>query len=705
MAQYAMWCPCFVMYNHNQLVIMKKVLMMLCSLLLLACSKEDIPQSEHEQTASTTAELDISADLSGLRALDFKLKNGKVALDLGDKTEIPVWTAIYVASDGLYNAQPVYSKLLMWQIDKDDRTKIHYKGPLELRLANSTRCWISAVIVPEDAKHGLFEWNSNGNKFIANHWVEWYSSLGDKLRPVSETKKVSINAPYMMRTELTTVPDPREGVLKLVYSNDRPASERKFKPKGYFLRFKIQNKFDHEVKIEKLRSYAHTNNPGFTSSKLAVILASAYNGERGKTHGGNPGVGFATFKDFGFDVPGGVITIPANGESDETFLLYLPEFDKDFMHLFRLDIIPSSGTTFQDAYYTPPLLTKEAEAYTTGKVYDVKLVLRRLPNPLTLISKFPLDKTGNNFVKSPTESYTGNYDDTFSSVGYYTFEEAEARFARAKQYANGGNTKWHMPTTGEMGLIFGAYFYPKESPGEEWVQIGKQRFWSNAYYKKYQSQSGKFLDFYALRFCKITDEQRGQGRLFIGPGVSRGDSYSSHKRGKYALTDNSMRYAFRYYYDEVKKLLTIKAKYVGEAPNIRTVDDIQDKNYYGGEIDWSTVSEELTLPLYGIEIAEVHGQKIGDHTYRSPGRPHYGWMSWDKDSFEVEPGETLGVAFYSPIARYNYDLKRGDYVSDTFLFAPRSVDVGSILAIHYYNQNYDPKKYLAVPVYLFKEFN
>ena len=189
MAQYAMWCPCFVMYNHNQLVIMKKVLMMLCSLLLLACSKEDIPQSEHEQTASTTAELDISADLSGLRALDFKLKNGKVALDLGDKTEIPVWTAIYVASDGLYNAQPVYSKLLMWQIDKDDRTKIHYKGPLELRLANSTRCWISAVIVPEDAKHGLFEWNSNGNKFIANQ-----SSVNPKIKQLSEGGNMKLSS-------------------------------------------------------------------------------------------------------------------------------------------------------------------------------------------------------------------------------------------------------------------------------------------------------------------------------------------------------------------------------------------------------------------------------------------------------------------------------------------------------------------------------
>ena len=33
MARIAMWCPCFVMYNHKQLVIMKKVLLALFALL------------------------------------------------------------------------------------------------------------------------------------------------------------------------------------------------------------------------------------------------------------------------------------------------------------------------------------------------------------------------------------------------------------------------------------------------------------------------------------------------------------------------------------------------------------------------------------------------------------------------------------------------------------------------------------------------
>ena len=241
---------------------------------------------------------------------------------------------------------------------------------------------------------------------------------------------------------------------------------------------------------------------------------------KGKTF--HPAAQNFSYEDFEFDVPGGVITIPARGESSETFLTYIGGFpdrdviSKDHMYIYRVDAIPSSETTFQEGYCTLPMLTKDPDEYISGKVYDTKLTLQRLPNPLTLISKFPLDKTGNNFVKSPTESYTGDYDDTFNSVGYYLFDEAEARFAQAKQYANGGNSKWYIPTSWEMSLIFGDYLNLRRdgssAPDEEEIQIGQQHFWANAYHKVH-SQSG-ITDIYALRVCELTHLQ-GAGKIFI----------------------------------------------------------------------------------------------------------------------------------------------------------------------------------------------
>ena len=710
MARIAMWCPCFVMYNHNQLVIMKKVLMMLCSLLLLACSKEDIPQSKSKQTTPITAELDISADFSGLRALDFKLKNGKVKLDLEGKTEVPVWTAIYPKG----SATPLYSKLLMWQIDKDDRTQIHYRGSITLDALNvplgSSEYTLSAVIVPEDATES---YGKHGGGHVHAHILFWDNPNGHKLHPISETEKASISAPYVMLTDLVAVPDPRYGGqrAKLLYNDSQPASARKFKPKGVFFRFKIKNTFDHEVKIKKLRSYIHPGLNGLISTHAGVVISDILYGMKGKTF--HPAAQNFSYEDFEFDVPGGVITIPARGESHETFLTYIGGFpdrgviSKDHMYIYRVDAIPSSETTFQEGYCTLPMLTKEPDEYISGKVYDTKLILQRFPNPLTLISKFPLDKTGNNFVKSPTESYTGDYDDTFNSVGYYLVDEAEARFAQAKQYANGGNSKWYIPTSWEMSLIFGDYLNLRRdgssAPDEEEIQIGQQHFWANAYYKVH-SQSG-ITDIYALRFCELTHLQ-GAGKIFIS--TTRGMTSSRSIRGSYFLTDNIMRYAFRYHYDESKKLFVIQAKYVGEDPNITTVDDIQDLSYSGGKIDWSTVSEKLTLPLYGTELAEIGGSAIGSHTTLSPGRPHYGWMAWNRDSFDMDPGRTEpGVTFFSPMARVS-NFPHAGY-RNQLLFSPKSQTPSMIYDIYHYNipahNASQPKTYIRVPVYLFKQLN
>ncbi|WP_277086355.1 hypothetical protein [Porphyromonas catoniae] len=685
---------------------MKKVLMMLCSLLLLACSKEDIPQSERKQTTPVTAELDISADWSRFRALDFKLKNGKVALDLGDKTEIPVWTAIYRKG----NNKAIYSKLLMWQIDKDDRTQIHYRGPITLHAEDvplgspNLQYTLAAAIVPEDAKEYYWEVNGVGK----GHRLGWREPNGDKLRPISETEKVSISAPYLMETKLDVVPDPKYSGRrpKLLYTNSQPASVRRFKPRGVFLRFKIQNKFNHEVTIEKVRNYYNLYSSGMLAHGTSIEIAATWP----KGQSPFPAMNdkyldpLPPLRDFEFDVPGGSITIPANGESNETFLIYMPEVSKRYMQLYRMNLIPSPETTFQDAYYTALMLTKDADTYVSGKVYDVKLALKPLPNPITLISKFPLDKTGDKFV----ENTTGNYDDTFSSVGYYLFDDAEARFARPKLYANGGtNQKWYMPTSDELHLIFADYSSHTGAVAER-IQIGTSLFWGNIFSKEYHNATGKFRDVYALRFCKITEEQAKKG-LFTDTGLHQ--VYESAYKLSHALTDNGMRYAFRYYYDEVKKLLTIKAKYIGEDPNIRTVDDIQDRDFYGGKIDWSTVSETFTIPLYGTELA--HGQL--HNPSRSPAYPHNGWMCWPTDAFI--DGSTGGpvaapyaeLVFFSPMGIQYDDRGLGTYLERIFMFGTKPdtrVPSQNLFRFSYLPGGPNiPRNYIKAPVYLFKQLD
>ena len=684
---------------------MKKVLMMLFALLALfsSCRKEDVPQSDPKsqqksQPKSQTVQLSLSADISGARALDFKIKGGKVKLDLEGKDELPVWTFIYKDGEVGYAS---YAKVLKWKVS-EDKKRLFYQGSIDTySLSGGSTYRLKAVILQEE-----------GVTLESGEILKIPTNIENKIQVASDTKPASFNVPYIMETNLVYA----SGTQERLYNDTQPAQEKHFKPLGNIIRMKIKNTYNRAIKIDRIRQNYFFHKEIWLSLRHSNLQAWEHT---------FPGTNFG-YREVDFSE--GPVTVAANSLSDETFLIYMPtiygkEPDEDGFQRSRFELVPSSSEKFDNAYYTTHSFSKPKADYQSGKVYDVVLTLRALPNPLDLISEAPVDKTHRKFVDAPA---SGNYDDTFNDVGYFTYSIAEAYFMRPKTYGNGGSDKWVLPTEHQYRTIF-PYMsrgmrtkptsadYRFEATTKECIDLAGYYFYGKTYLMYAERAGSRYLDMYALRFCPIPADARSE-RLYEYfssdlPGYNKlaggTRSFQWHGSQGIAENDNRMRYAFRYRYDKDKKLLIVQSKYIGDDPTITQALDIMDPEY-GGIIDWETVATtKRTFPLYG---AKYVNQATYPNFYESEkvqnGLPPHGcWASWlqgsDKGPLIVDRTQGRFLCQY-----FGYTLRYDSPVStSTIFFLSNASNGGANVQHRTPNSSIQYQDDVQLPVYLFKQLN
>ena len=577
MARIAMWCPCFVMYNHKQLVIMKKVLLALFALLALAsCSKEaNEPKGKESAGATTPIHVDVSGDVPTAKALDFSYQNGKIkAAFLEGKTEIPVWTCVYRNNDD----KIIYFERVNWKVDG---TKLSYKGDLpipasEIRTGGLWAYTLVAII--------------GGEKDPAYNNTLKYSFMQDqKIKALSTTEKFSMDIPYRMIVKLTL--EHQNGRAKEFQNFTQPAAEKKFKPMGCFFKFKVTNKADQAITVNSIKSIYLLQNE---AARLHVgpigELLWKYrlhgSAEENKTH---------DVVDYEFE--DGALTLQPGASSAKTYYFWLPSvprangygydpgpFPEFAFNPVKLDLALAEATIPRTkASYTAAFLTQPEASYNSGSFYTGELTFRTLDNPLDRLSKSPLDETGTAFVDNSI-----GFDATFDKVGYFTEAQVRRDFSVARTYTGGGSDQWYVPNSMEWQSIFPRRLdFGSSRPMNEQVQIEGLQFQSIAYFKhNVINRRANIYDVYALRFCPWDEAFRGKVPTSGSAGY---------------LTTNQMRYAFRYRFQSPSRKLIVEAKYVGDDSSIQSVEDIQDISL-GGKIDWSTVTASYTFPMYGAKL-------------------------------------------------------------------------------------------------------
>ena len=580
MARIAMWCPCFVMYNHKQLVIMKKVLLALFALLALAsCSKEaNEPKGKESAGATTPIHVDVSGDVPTAKALDFSYQNGRIkAAFLEGKTEIPVWTCVYRNNDN----KIIYFERVNWKVDG---TKIYYKGDLpitasEIRTGGLWAYTLVAII--------------GGEKDPADNRALKYSFMQDqKIKALSTTEKFSMDIPYRMIVNLTL--EQQDGRAKEFQNFTQPAADKKFKPMGCFFKFKVTNKADQAITVNSIKSIylLHNGEARLYAGPIGGLLWKyRYHGsaEENKTH---------DVVDYEFE--DGALTLQPGASSAKTYYFWLPSvprangygYDPGPVPEFafspvRLDLVLANATIPRTkASYTATFFTQPEASYNSGSFYTGELTFRTLDNPLDRLSKSPLDQTGTAFVDNSI-----GFDATFDKVGYFTEAQVRRDFSVARTYTGGGSDQWYVPNSMEWQSIFprelGFSGSSSDSRLNEQVQVEGFQFQSIAYFKRKDINSlANIYDVYALRFCPWDEAFRGKVMQSGASGY---------------LTTNQMRYAFRYRFQTPSRKLIVEAKYVGDDSSIQSVEDIQDISL-GGKIDWSTVTASYTFPMYGGKL-------------------------------------------------------------------------------------------------------
>ena len=649
-----MWCPCFVMYNHKQLVIMKKVLLALFALLALAsCSKEaNEPKGKESAGATTPIHVDVSGDVPTAKALDFSYQNGRIkAAFLEGKTEIPVWTCVYRNNDN----KIIYFERVNWKVDG---TKIYYKGDLpitasEIRTGGSWAYTLVAII--------------GGEKDPADNRALKYSFMQDhKIKALSTTEKFSMDIPYRMIVKLTL--EQQNGRAKEFQNFTQPAADKKFKPMGCFFMFKVTNKADQAITINAVKStYLLQNEARLFAGPIGGLLSEYRyhsSADENKTH---------DVVDYEFE--DGALTLQPGASSAKTYYFWLPSvprangygysvgpFPEFAFSPVRLDLVLENATIPRTkASYTATFLTQPEASYKSGSFYTGELTFRTLENPLDRLSKSPLDETGTAFVDNSI-----GFDATFNKVGYFTEAQVRRDFSEARTYTGGGSDQWYVPNSMEWQSIFprklGFSASSTDSHLNEQVQVEGFQFQSIAYFKqKVINSLAGIYDVYALRFCPWDEAFRGKVHQSGAAGY---------------LTTNQMRYAFRYRFQTPSRKLIVEAKYVGDDSSIQSVEDIQDISL-GGKIDWSTVTASYTFPMYG-------------------GKLPYG-QTWPTTStlFGAYPRELVS-AHAAPIkdtmGRFNFGT--GVYAFTSII---RSTSLGPVFLAD--------EQRLIKPIYLFKKTN
>lgn len=650
-----MWCPCFVMYNHKQLVIMKKVLLALFALLALAsCSKEaNEPKGKESAGATTPIHVDVSGDVPTAKALDFSYQNGRIkAAFLEGKTEIPVWTCVYRNNDN----KIIYFERVNWKVDG---TKIYYKGDLpitasEIRTGGSWAYTLVAII--------------GGEKDPADNRALKYSFMQDhKIKALSTTEKFSMDIPYRMIVKLTL--EQQNGRAKEFQNFTQPAADKKFKPMGCFFMFKVTNKADQAITINAVKStYLLQNEARLFAGPIGGLLSEYRyhsSADENKTH---------DVVDYEFE--DGALTLQPGASSAKTYYFWLPSvprangygygpgpFPEFAFSPVRLDLALAEATTPRTkASYTATFLTQPEASYKSGSFYTGELTFRTLDNPLDRLSKSPLDETGTAFVDNSI-----GFDATFNKVGYFTEAQVRRDFSEARTYTGGGSDQWYVPNSMEWQSIFprelGFSGSSSDSRLNEQVQVEGFQFQSIAYFKRKDINSlANIYDVYALRFCPWDEAFRGKVMQSGASGY---------------LTTNQMRYAFRYRFQTPSRKLIVEAKYVGDDSSIQSVEDIQDISL-GGKIDWSTVTASYTFPMYGGKLP-----------------PRESWPTTDPFLFGDSP-QKLVSAHATPIRD-----TMGHFLFGTGVYAfTATIRTNTLAPISLADE-----QRLSKPIYLFKKMN
>ena len=456
------------MYNHKQLVIMKKVLMMLCAVLALAsCSKEATEpqeQGQEQKQPTTPISLSLSATISDLdaKALDHQLDGNKLKHFLNGKTELKVFTFIWDADAprGSY----LFSRELTWKVAEDGKT-IYFDGNIDVYVAHlnpsTANIRLVAAIGGIGATRDVYPREEAAKPRLA----------GDQF---------PINTPYILRTKLQLTTD-----HKLLYNTKQPEADRRFKPEGIFLRFKIRNELGTQVKITNLYYPRIDANIGCFDSSYPELTVVQVATERSKGRGN-------VFLDDYYNDPYDGKGIPLSqpivldpGETTEAEFLYWMTTPYALIHP---DVVLDDPGLL---YHTTMQLQKQKlEDYEEGKVYRTTLVLRKLHNPLEYIAEYPMNATGTDMLTSlpagyPHPAVSPNKFQPYTEVGYFNEREAKEKFGTPKKYPGGGNDVWHLPSEAELRSIFGSL--GKDSGLSnlaaggssirlvEWVQLGSYK--------------------------------------------------------------------------------------------------------------------------------------------------------------------------------------------------------------------------------------
>jgi|GEM_PF-2603491 lipoprotein len=568
---------------------MKKVLLALFALLALtSCSKEANEPKGKERFAPSSMQLEVAAEVPSARALSFSLQNGKPKVSLAGRTTLPVWTFIY-DGDNL-----VYSQLLDWKVEG---TKVYYIGDIQISHSYTpTNLTLVAMVVGNK--------NDGVTKIEANNL--YTPSLQDNtIHKLTDLENYDINIPYKMEVKL----DYRSDAPTMLYTNRRPAAERKFKPEGLFLRFKIKNELDHDITVTTMRAPFVLPNRRIATS----IDKKSKIGWEARTQA------LIQPRDFVFDEP---VHVSAHGTSSDTYFLWIPStkvkgmFEKqipsgdggdDRYSSDHITLLTSNTVQFSKPYHVYSLFTKESSHYQSGYTYDGQFTFHSLRNPLERISETPLNTLGTDFVDA-----SGGYNNTYSSIGYFLNLEVASRFYEPKTYPSKSG-EWYVPSVLEWRGIF---------PGTngtdnifETIQIDDVVFENRSIrglHVKNTPTKGNDYTIYMLRFGR-TDAQTTVKEITEERYSSRGganiDRFSLAQSGlEYArpLLDNSKCYAYRYFIDTDNRWITVENKYIGpnSSVEIRGADDLRDITE-GGQIDWSTGVTKRIFPMYGREQVAI----------------------------------------------------------------------------------------------------
>ena len=594
-----MWCPYFVMYNHKQLVIMKKVLMMLCAVLALAsCSKEatepqEQGQEQKKQQPKTPVSLSLSATISDLdaKALDHQLDGNKLKHFLNGKTELKVFTFIWDADAprGSY----LFSRELTWKVAEDGKT-IYFDGNIDVYAAHLNPSTANIRLV---AAIGQLP-GSSGEVYPRE----------EAAKPRLAGDQFPINTPCVLRTKLQLTSD-----RKLLYNTKQPEADRRFKPEGIFLRFKIRNELGTQVKITNLYYPRFDGNVyGFHYSYPELTVVQAAN----QAVKGLGNVFPSDYYNDPYDGKGIPLSQPIvldPGKTTEAEFLYWMPTPYALIHP---DVVLDDPGLL---YHTTMQLQKQKlEDYEEGKVYRTTLVLRKLHNPLEYIAEYPMNATGTGMLTSlpagyPHPAVSPNKFQPYAEVGYFNEREAKEKFGTPKKYPGGGDDVWHLPSEAELRSIFGSL--GKDSGlGDwgtggaylslvEWVQLGNYKTRIGSRYSCFRRDPHTVFAKRSLNGVNTLEPSGTPKTGFYTPLDPHQNLEEKYRRSFRTETpefpleiSNRICFAFRYKLT-ANRTLEVTAKYVGfNEEDIRYLES-QSESWWK---DRNSVTR--VFPAYSIEV-------------------------------------------------------------------------------------------------------